>query len=169
MLAAIVLGTNYGGLMERGITFSLLLLLTTLIVGFTEEAIFRGIGVTTFRRNGYTEAKVALWTTILFGLAHSTNFFTEGPGAFSQVFTTIVAGYLFYLIRRRTGGLVAPAIVHGLWDFGLITTIMIPNQPYPGALLFILVGIALIITVLTRFRSVELPKAAESEKVNAAA
>ena len=45
MLVAIVAGTNYGGLADRGLAFALLLLLSTLMVGFAEEGMFRGIGV----------------------------------------------------------------------------------------------------------------------------
>jgi uncharacterized protein len=47
--------------------------------GFAEEGMFRGLGVAAFRVNGFTEAKVALWTCVLFGLAHATNLF-EGQG-----------------------------------------------------------------------------------------
>ena len=58
MLVAIVLGTNYAGLADRGFTFVALLLLGTLMVGFAEEGMFRGIGVVTFHINGFTEGKV---------------------------------------------------------------------------------------------------------------
>lgn len=57
---------------------------------------------------------------MLFGVAHATNLFSEGPKAAIQVLVTLVAGYFFYLVRRWSGGLLVPALLHGLWDFGLI-------------------------------------------------
>ena len=64
-----------------------------LFIGVSEELMFRGIGVTAFRQAGFTEGKVALWTCVLFGLAHATNIFSEGVGALTQVLVTVVAGY----------------------------------------------------------------------------
>jgi hypothetical protein len=40
-----------------------LLLLGALMVGFAEEGMFRRIGVTTFRINGFSEGKVGLWSS----------------------------------------------------------------------------------------------------------
>ena len=118
MIIAAVAGMNYAGLGHRGAGFIVLFAVSMLGVGFAEEGMFRGLGVVTFRANGFTEAKVALWTCVLFGLAHATNLFSEGPKALIQVLVTAVAGYFFYLTRRVSGGLVVPAVVHGLWDFG---------------------------------------------------
>ena len=150
MVVAILAGTNYSGLADRGGSFTALLLLTALMVGFAEEGMFRGIGVVAFRTNGFSEAKVALWTSVLFGLAHATNLISEGPRALVQVLVTVAAGYFFYLVRRRSGGLLMPAILHGLWDFGLISGSVVPDKSYLGAALFILADLALIIIVLVR-------------------
>lgn len=155
MLAAIVLGTNYSGLAHQGFAFTALLLLTTMFVGFAEEGMFRGIGLVTFRKAGLTEFKVALWTTLIFGAAHATNLASEGPRAFVQVLTTIVAGYFFYLIRRRMKGLVAPAILHGLWDFGLISAFVIPGVVHKGTFFFIIADIIMLIAILIGHRHIE--------------
>ena len=120
MAAGIVLATNYGGLADRGLGLVLLLLVSMVMVGFTEELMFRGLGVTVFREAGFREGRVALWTCVIFGLAHASNLFTEGTKALVQVLVTAMAGYFFYVIRRRTGGLLVPALVHGLWDFSLV-------------------------------------------------
>lgn len=155
MLAAILLGTNYSGLAEKGFTFTALLLISTMFVGFAEEGMFRGIGLITFRKAGYSEFKVALWTTLIFGAAHATNIIGEGPKAFIQVLVTIAAGYFFYLIRRRMNGLVAPAILHGLWDFGLLTAFIIPGHRHMGTMFFIVADIAMLIIVLVRRHHIE--------------
>lgn len=155
MAVGIVLGTNYAGLADRGLGLTLLLLASTLMVGFTEELMFRGLGITVFRSNGFTEGKVALWTCVIFGLAHATNLFGEGPKAFAQVLVTAAAGYFFYVIRRRTGGLLVPALVHGLWDFSLISASVEPGKVYPGTFAPILVLVVVAVLVLARRRHVE--------------
>ena len=155
MAAAILLGTNYGGLAERGIGLTLLLLLSTLMVGFTEELMFRGLGVTVFRARGFSEGKVALWTCVIFGLAHASNLFGEGARALLQVLVTAAAGYFFYLVRRRTGGLLVPAVVHGLWDFSLISATVVPGKGYVGTAAPVVVLVALIVLVLVRRHHVE--------------
>ncbi len=148
MLVAIAVGTNWSGLADRGITFTLALLGTVLMVGFAEEGMFRGIAVTTFRVNGYSEAKVALWTTVLFGLGHATNLFAEGPSALVQVLVTAAAGFFFYLIRRWSGGLVIPAVLHGFWDFGVISGGVIPDKTYVLGGFFILADLVMLAIVL---------------------
>ncbi len=155
MVIGIVLGTNYGGLAERGLGLTLLLLLSTLMVGFTEELMFRGLGITVFRANGFSEGRVALWTCVIFGLAHATNLFGEGPKALVQVLVTAAAGYFFYLIRRRTGGLLVPALVHGLWDFSLISASVVPGEGYVGTAAPVLVIAVVAVLVLVRRKHVE--------------
>jgi uncharacterized protein len=148
MLITIVAGTNWAGLADRGLTFALALLGTSLMVGFAEEGMFRGIAVTTFRVNGFSEGKVALWSTVLFGLAHATNLFVEGPKVALQVVVTLIAGYFLYLIRRWSGGLLVPAILHGLWDFGLITSTVVPDKSYAVTGIFIFADLVMLIIVL---------------------
>ena len=53
---AIVLGIDYADLADKGLGFVLLLLLGALCVGFAEEGMFRGIGVTALRDHGLSEA-----------------------------------------------------------------------------------------------------------------
>ncbi len=154
-LVTILAVINYGGLAEKGPVFTALLLLTCLFVGFGEELMFRGIGLTVFRTNGFSEGKAALWTTVIFGLAHATNLFTEGPGAFVQVFAAAVSGYFFYLTRRRTGGLVIPAVLHGLWDFSLISGAVVAGKAYPAGGLAILAILVMTILVLAKRRKIE--------------
>lgn len=154
MLASVLVVTNYAGLADRGVPFALLLLLSTQFVAFGEELMFRGVGVTVFRSNRFTEGKVALWSTVILGLAHASNLLSEGPGAFAQVLITIVAGY-FYLIRRRSGGILAPAILHGLWNFSLVSVGVVPGQTSLLFIVSVLVMIALVVTLLVRRHHVE--------------
>ena len=158
LIAAVIVGTSYAKLADRGLTYTVCFLVGALMVGFTEELMFRGIGIVTFRSNGYSEAKVALWTCVIFGLAHGTNVFTEGPSAFVQVLVTAVAGYFFYLTRRVSGLILVGMVVHGLWDFGLFTGTL-GKDLYPLTAIFILMDIVLAVTLLVRRRKIELPVA----------
>ena len=153
MLVAIIGGVSYGNLSDKGMTYTLMLLVGCLFIGVSEELMFRGIGVTAFRLAGFTEGKVALWTSVLFGLAHATNIFTEGISALTQVLITAVAGYFFYVTRRVSGLLVVSMIVHGLWDFGLFTnTLSTPTGT--GGLVFILADVVLAIVAIVTIRKV---------------
>jgi hypothetical protein len=155
MIITVLAGMNYAGLGHKSAGFTALLALTMLGVGFAEEGMFRGLGVVAFRVNGFTEAKVALWTCALFGLAHASNLFSEGPKALLQVLVTAVAGYFFYLIRRAFSGLAAAALVHGVWDFGIISSQVVASKTYLGTGLFILADIVLALIVLIRRHHIE--------------
>ena len=154
MIVTIAAGTNYGGLSDRGLAYTLTFLFGGLCVGAAEEGMFRGIGIVTLRKSGFTEAKVALWSCLVFGAAHATNIFSEGPSALLQVVVTIIAGYFFYLTRRVSKGILLPILIHGLWDFGLLSGAL-DDDPYAGMVLFILMDVILAIIVLTRRHKVE--------------
>ncbi|WP_329792469.1 CPBP family intramembrane glutamic endopeptidase [Lentzea sp. DG1S-22] len=145
LLVTVVVITNYPGLASHGPAFALLLLVATLMVGFGEELLFRGIGVVAFRRNGYSEFRVGLWTTLLFGAAHGTNIVTSGPKALVQVVLTSATGLVFYLVLRSTGALVAAMAAHGLWDFSVLSGQVNPGEPWP---LVNLAGVVLAVLLL---------------------
>ncbi|QNG38581.1 CPBP family intramembrane metalloprotease [Geodermatophilaceae bacterium NBWT11] len=155
MLLAVVAATDYAGLADRGVVFSLLLLASTLLVGFGEELMFRGVGLTVFRSNGFSEGKAALWSTVVFGSAHATNLVSSGPGAYVQVFVAALSGYFLYLVRRRSGGLLLPALVHGLWDFSLISGSVVPDRVHPGVAVNVLVIVVLAVLLVVRRHRIE--------------
>jgi membrane protease YdiL (CAAX protease family) len=163
---AVLGGSNYPELADRGAGFTLLLLLGALLVGCGEEAMYRGIGVTTFRVNGYSEGKVALWSSAVFGLSHGINLFTsQGKVAFVQVLAAAAAGYFLYLIRRVGGGLLLPVIVHGLWDFGIFTGRL--GAVYAGTGLLVLADVVIVVILLVRRRQIEPEKRAAGTPVTA--
>lgn len=161
MLVVAVLATNYGNLAGQTAGLVLALAAMALLVGFTEELMFRGIGVNVFRRNGFTEGYVALWTSVLFGLVHLSNALTEGSGAILQAAVVSTSGYFFYLALRAGHGLWLPILVHALWDFSLISTSVGPDEPeaYLGSVLVILLQVVLIVVLLARRKLVDPPRA----------
>jgi uncharacterized protein len=156
MGVAVLGGSNYPELADKGAGFTLLLLLGALLVGCGEEGMYRGIGVTTFRVNGYSEGKVALWSSVLFGLSHASNVFSLGKLAFAQALVAVAGGYFLYLTRRLGGGLLLPVSVHGLWDFGFLTGLLGgEGSVYPGAGLLVLADVVIGVIVLVRRRQIE--------------
>jgi hypothetical protein len=96
---AIVLGIDYGGLADRGLAFTLVLLVVAMFVGF-----------------------------------------------------------FFYLIRRVSRSNILNSVLHGLFDFTIISgTQIIPagTQAYPGALLAVLVYVICGIVLLVRRNRIE--------------
>ncbi|MCO5314670.1 MAG: CPBP family intramembrane metalloprotease [Solirubrobacterales bacterium] len=113
--------TDWANLAGQQIGFLVAFTLTMLLVGFTEEVMFRGIGVVTLRRGGFTEVKVALFTSLIFGAAHLTNAINSGSSAISQAVIVTFMGYFLYLSRRVSGAIWIPILLHALWDFSLLS------------------------------------------------
>lgn len=155
LFGAIVLGTDYGTLVDKGLGFTLVLVFGALLIGLGEELMFRGIVVVHLRDAGRPEAKVALFSAVAFGLAHTLNFFIDGGGNVVQIITTLFMGWFLYLVRRFTGGLLVPVVIHALWDFGLFSGI-VTSDPYPGAFLFVLVQVILAVVMIRRRTQVEI-------------
>lgn len=154
MVASILIVTDYVGLAAKPLGF-VVLLLTVLMVGLAEEIMFRGVAVTLFRRRGFSEGRVALWSTVVFGLAHASNIVSEGASAFIQVLITVLAGYLFYLTRRWSGGLLVPALVHAFWDFSLLSGLVTEGRSYPLALFALVIEIGIGIVLFRRRHRIE--------------
>jgi membrane protease YdiL (CAAX protease family) len=94
------------------------LLVGALLVGFNEEIVFRGLAIVGFRGD-QPEWRVWLFSSLAFGLLHGANLVLGQPLGLtvSQVGIAFIAGSVFYTIRRVTGTIVAPMLIHGLWDF----------------------------------------------------
>jgi CAAX protease family protein len=160
----ILLAVNYPGLADKSGGFVVLLLLGALFVGFAEEGMYRGIGVTAFRVNGFSEGRVALWTSVIFGASHLTNVVSTGTGAIAQAVIVTFAGYFFYLTRRVSGMLVLGAVLHGLFDFSIVSGSVGDDELYAGSAAAILAYIVLAVILLVRRRRIELPPSADAER-----
>jgi uncharacterized protein len=157
--AAIVLGTDYSSLADKGLGFTLVLLIGTQFVGWGEEGMFRGIGVIMLRDHGLREGQVALWSSVIFGVVHLTNAIGHGASAVPQAIAVSLAGYFFYLIRRVSRGNIVNSVIHGLFDFSIVSgsAVTIGQHIYGGALAPILVYVILAVVLLVRRRHIELP------------
>lgn len=157
LIAAILLGIDYGALGEKGWLFVITLLVATQFVGWGEEGMFRGIGVTMLRGHGLSEGRVALWSSLVFGVVHLSNVFSHGVSAVPQAIMVSLAGYFFYLTRRVSRGNVLNSVLHGLFDFALLSgsAILLDQASYPGLLAPILVYPVLAIILVIKRRDIE--------------
>lgn len=60
LAVCILIAIDYADLADKGLGFVLALFIATQFVGWGEEGMFRGVGVTMLREHGLTEGKVAL-------------------------------------------------------------------------------------------------------------
>lgn len=125
-----------------------LLVIGSLLVGFNEELVTRGLLVVGFRGGRYREAQVWFFSSLLFGLMHLPNWiFGAGPGAMLQVLLTFLFGTMMYLLRRASGTIIWCMLLHGLWDFatfiGKDSLIQIPLTVANGILAIVLIVVLL--------------------------
>ncbi len=111
----------------------LAVLLASLLVGFTEETLFRGVVLRAMRQGDRSEGMAILWTTLWFGAFHLTNLLLNEPGAVIQIFFAALAGTGLYLARRGTGAIVVAMALHALWDFSTFLAGVHPSDA--GAML----------------------------------
>jgi membrane protease YdiL (CAAX protease family) len=115
-------GMNYVGLSESDAELLLWIGIAVTLVGFSEELMFRGLIVVSFRST-MKESHVWLWSSVAFSLLHLTNVLLGQaivPTA-TQMAVTFVLGSGLYIARRTTGLLVVPMIIHLVWDYSAFT------------------------------------------------
>ncbi|MFF8513493.1 CPBP family intramembrane glutamic endopeptidase [Streptomyces sp. NPDC015492] len=156
MLAAALLAINYSNLAAQPAAMVVALLAMTACVGIGEELMFRGIGVQVFKKAGFSEGRVALWSSVVFGAVHLSNAIGTGSQAVLQAIVVATSGYFFYLCLRAGTTLLLPMLVHGLWDFSLVSN-SVGSDPKlsAGMVLPIILQVVLIVVLLLRRRSIE--------------
>ncbi|BAF71362.1 CPBP family intramembrane glutamic endopeptidase [Sulfurovum sp. NBC37-1] len=111
-----------------------ILLLVMLILGFTEEGIFRGI---LFYGLGskFTPLYTVLLSAVIFGLFHYINILAGKPFAATsyQVIHAMGMGFLYASLRLHIGAIWPLMILHGIWDFSLFTLVTVLAQNNQGA------------------------------------
>jgi uncharacterized protein len=113
----------------------------TLLIGFTEEAIFRGLMLNALKAQGIWKA--AIITALLFGLSHSLNLLSgqNVANTLVQIFYALAIGFAFSAVVLKTGILWPLVIAHFLIDF----TAMLGKADFsPFWNTFLGVGIAIV-------------------------
>lgn len=159
LVVSIVLAIDYPALLGKDAVYVLALLVATQIVGWGEEGMFRGVGVETLRRHGLTEGKVAFWSSVIFGAVHLSNALGTGERAIFQAAAVSFAGYFFYLTRRVSGSNWLNSVLHGLFDFAILSgaAIVASQSAYAGSAAVILAYVVIAVLVIVRRKKIELP------------
>lgn len=89
----------------------------TLLIGFAEEAIFRGLMLHALKSHGFWRA--AMITALLFGLSHALNALggKSMEETAAQIFYAVAFGFAFAALVLKKGILWPLVIVHFLIDF----------------------------------------------------
>jgi len=97
----------------------LFVIMNTMLVGLSEEWMFRGVLFQGLR------SRLAMWpaillTSALFGAAHVMNVVTTGQlgEAIVQAAAAFMSGMVLIALLIRTGSIWVPIVYHALWDFG---------------------------------------------------
>ena len=101
----------------------------TLMVGFVEETIFRGLMINAIKPHGYWKAVIV--SALLFGLTHAMNVMAgkDVKDAVLQVLYTLAIGFAFGALFLKTKILWPLILVHFLIDF--VNFIQKPGFVYP--------------------------------------
>jgi len=112
VLLNLFVGLEFGSLL-----LTLELLLIALLVGFSEETIYRGLMLDALKARGPWTA--AIVTSVLFGLSHSLNLLSGKSGAeiLIQVCYALAVGFSLAAVVLKTGLIWPLVLVHTLIDF----------------------------------------------------
>lgn len=110
----------------------LLLLVNCLMVGFSEEVMFRGVLFRALRARLRIWPAI-LWTTVAFGGIHVLNALLTGEFATAAVQAVFAActGLLLMALLLRTGSLWVAILVHAAWDW--VTFLLAVGATHGGA------------------------------------
>lgn len=105
------------GLSVPGLLLFMELLALALLIGFAEEAIFRGLMLNALKARGLWQA--AMITSLLFGLSHSLNLLSGKSfvDILIQVSYALAVGFAFAAVVLKEGILWPLVIAHALIDF----------------------------------------------------
>jgi membrane protease YdiL (CAAX protease family) len=148
LLLAAAVGSSWGNLLDQNADVVLALVVLVCVVGFTEELMFRGVGLVTFRRMDLTEAKVALYSSVIFGAVHLSNALATGSSAILQATVVSFTGYMLYLTRRWAGAIWLAMPVHASQDFVILSgQVGVGAEPSPLAIVVLptMVGLAILL------------------------
>ncbi|MGQ4556752.1 CPBP family glutamic-type intramembrane protease [Halobellus sp. GM3] len=93
--------------------FLYLIPVTVLLVGPTEELIFRGIVQGLFRR-AYGSAVAVAGASAVFAAVHISSY--SGEGALATLATILILGGALGVLYEKSQNLLVPAVVHGLFN-----------------------------------------------------
>lgn len=121
---AAMLVVAFAGAGVPGLPALAFLVVNCVFVGVSEELMFRGFLLAAFRDAGGRRA--VAWTALAFGAVHALNAVVTGEpvAAIAQAALAVGMGIWAGALRLRTGSLLLPVVLHGLWDLALFVGIV---------------------------------------------
>lgn len=129
----------------------------TLLVGFSEELLTRGLAIVGGRGSMH-EKWVWVFSGVIFGLIHVPNaFFGQSvPSTLQQVVFAFAVGMTYYVTRRLAGTLVMTMLLHAIWDFSVFiqshSTLNLDDKPIaiggPFQYVAIVLGVVALVKIL---------------------
>lgn len=118
--AVVNLATTKWGEIDGVASYALWLAIGTLLVGFSEELLTRGLAIVG-ARGAMHEKWVWVFSGVIFGLLHVPNaFFGQSvAGTVQQVVFAFGVGLTYYVTRRLTGTLIVTMALHAIWDYSV--------------------------------------------------
>lgn len=139
--------TDYPGLADLDTELLGWIIAAGVLVGISEELMFRGNTIVALRGIPVPEERVWLVSSVLFALIHVPNFVLGAPpaGAIVNAVIAFFGGTVFYVMRRTSGSILIAMLGHGLWDFTLFSA---DNNVYGGIRtpVYLILAIAIIAT-----------------------
>ncbi len=133
---------DWPALPSLGLAYLTAAAIATLLVGFSEELLARGL-VLVGLRESVPERWVWFWSSFIFGAMHILTALAGRalPLSLAQAAAAFVLGTWLYLARRATGSIIPAMLLHALWDFALFTEIGARAQGLPLNLYGLAVGL----------------------------
>lgn len=130
-----------------------------LMIGFSEEAAFRGLALRAFMPSGPLRA--AVLTSLIFGVGHSINLVVGQPldNTVIQMITATMIAFVWCTARLASGSILPAIVIHSLVNF--LTSValgsLVVGTPPPAwhGLSVILILIALVVYSMWRIRRLE--------------
>lgn len=116
-LIVIIFAQIAGGIKTQGISRLFIFLLLSIIIGFCEETMFRGVIFNTIR--SYGKNKAIIYSSILFSLAHLLNIFIgiDIRLMLLDLILTFAIGLVFAATYEKNRSLIPLIMIHALIDF----------------------------------------------------
>lgn len=143
---------SFGTLDKSKLILLFIIAITTFLVGFSEEVMFRGILLHSFANKKKLYLGLFI-SSILFALIHSVNILGGMPfeEMITQVVSSFLLGFFFAPLAIKLKSLIPLIIFHWLWDCILISSTVIPIEigilPVFQMIFNVLLGVILWISV----------------------
>ena len=154
LIPAIYVVAALGGLLSVDFArvegkYLLFLIVGTLLIGFSEEMLCRGLGLVGLR-GSLPEVWVWFFSCLIFGAIHTLNiaFGAEVGITVAQIGLASWPAPSFYVVRRNTGALIWAMLLHGFWDLNTLIGSAYGATDSPARLLSSLQYIAVLLAVV---------------------